>query len=69
MKLANKGIPTVGLAYISTRAQRLEQLDDLQSHDGNIITILVLAKHVGGVNVVLDGEHSIYVIMHNYQLN
>lgn len=52
-------IPAVGLAHVSAGAQRLEQLDDLEGHDGDVLTVLVLAEHVGGVNVVLDGEHSV----------
>ena len=67
MKLANKDIPAVGLAHISTGAEGLEQLDDLKSHDGDVITVLILAEHVGGVDVVLDGEHSIYTIIRNNQ--
>ena len=55
----SRNIPAVGLAHVSAGAQRLEQLDDLEGHDGDVLTVLVLAEHVGGVNVVLDGEHSV----------
>ena len=67
MSSAIQCIPAVGLAHISAGAEGLEQLDDLKSHDGDVITVLILAEHVGGVDVVLDGEHSIYTIIRNNQ--
>ena len=67
MSFAIQRIPAVGLAHVSAGAEGLEQLDDLESHDGDVLAVLVLAEHVGGVNVVLDGEHSVYTIIRNNQ--
>lgn len=55
-------LPAVGLLHVSARAQRLEQLDHLQSADGDVHSVLVLTNHVGLVDVVLHHENSIYAI-------
>ena len=52
-------LPAVGLLHVSARAQRLEQLDHLQSLNGDVHSVLILADHVGLVDVVLHHENSI----------
>ena len=51
--------PAVGLVDISTRAERLKQLNDLQVADGDVFSVFVLSEHVGGVDVINGGEDSI----------
>ena len=52
--------PAVGLVDISTRPERLKQLNDLQVADGDIFSVLVLSKHIGGMDVINSGEDSVY---------
>ena len=51
--------PAVGLVDISTRPERLKQLNDLQVADGDIFSVLVLSKHIGGMDVINSGEDSV----------
>ena len=42
----------------------MEELDDLEVADGNVNTVFILTKDVGGMNVILSSENTIYK---NYQ--
>ena len=60
-----KSLPAVGLVDVSTRAEGLEQLNDLQVADGDVFSILVLSKHVGGMDVINGGEDSVQRVNSN----
>ena len=58
-KKNNALIPGIGLLHISTRAQRLKQLNDLKVAHSDILSVLVLAKNVGSMDIINSGEDSI----------